>query len=65
MGLDRARPLKRFAMLEADATRADMAGDPGEALTAQGLAYVEFARAHPADGQDYACRTPSVRALLR
>ncbi|SAL04293.1 TetR family transcriptional regulator [Caballeronia calidae] len=40
--------LKGFAMLEADAARADMAGDPGDALTAQGLAYVGFARAHPA-----------------
>ncbi|MFD1554862.1 TetR/AcrR family transcriptional regulator [Paraburkholderia silviterrae] len=40
--------LKGFAMLEADAARADEADDPGEALTAQGLAYVDFARAHPA-----------------
>ena len=40
--------LKGFAMLEADAARADDAGGPGEALTAQGLAYVGFARAHPA-----------------
>ncbi|MFP6560257.1 TetR/AcrR family transcriptional regulator [Paraburkholderia sp. B3] len=40
--------LKGFAMLEADTARADEADDPGEALTAQGLAYVGFARAHPA-----------------
>ena len=40
--------LKGFALLEADAARADEAGDPCEALTAQGLAYVGFARAHPA-----------------
>jgi AcrR family transcriptional regulator len=39
--------LKGFAMLEADAARADD-DDPVEALTAQGLAYVGFARAHPA-----------------
>ena len=40
--------LKGFAMLEADAERADRANDAGEALTAQGLAYIGFARAHPA-----------------
>ncbi|WP_043288244.1 TetR/AcrR family transcriptional regulator [Paraburkholderia oxyphila] len=40
--------LKGFAMLEADAARADAADDPDAALTAQGLAYVGFARAHPA-----------------
>jgi AcrR family transcriptional regulator len=40
--------LKGFAMLEADAARADRADEPCEALTAQGLAYVGFARAHPA-----------------
>ena len=40
--------LKGFAMLEADAARADKADDACEALTAQGLAYVGFARAHPA-----------------
>ncbi|WP_201699408.1 TetR/AcrR family transcriptional regulator [Paraburkholderia hiiakae] len=40
--------LKGFAMLEADAARADQADDACEALTAQGLAYVGFARAHPA-----------------
>ncbi|RAR62524.1 TetR family transcriptional regulator [Paraburkholderia unamae] len=40
--------LKGFAMLEAGAARANEAADPGEALTAQGLAYVGFARAHPA-----------------
>jgi AcrR family transcriptional regulator len=40
--------LKGFALLEADAARADDAVDPGEALTAQGAAYVGFARAHPA-----------------
>lgn len=40
--------LKGFAMLEAGAAHADEAADPDEALTAQGLAYVGFARAHPA-----------------
>jgi AcrR family transcriptional regulator len=40
--------LKGFAMLEVDAARADEADDPGEALAAQGLAYIGFARAHPA-----------------
>jgi AcrR family transcriptional regulator len=40
--------LKGFAMLEAGAALADEADDPCEALTAQGLAYVGFARAHPA-----------------
>jgi AcrR family transcriptional regulator len=40
--------LKGFAMLEAGATQADEVDDPGEALIAQGLAYIEFARAHPA-----------------
>jgi AcrR family transcriptional regulator len=40
--------LKGFAMLEAVAAHADMVDQPCEALTAQGLAYVEFARAHPA-----------------
>jgi AcrR family transcriptional regulator len=40
--------LKGFAMLEVVAVRADEAGDPGDALTAQGLAYIDFARAHPA-----------------
>jgi AcrR family transcriptional regulator len=40
--------LRGFAMLEADAAQADMTNDPCEALTAQGLAYVGFARAHPA-----------------
>ena len=40
--------LKGFAMLEADAARADEADDARKALTAQGLAYVGFARAHPA-----------------
>jgi AcrR family transcriptional regulator len=37
-----------FVMLEADAARADTPGDPCEALTAQGLAYIAFARTHPA-----------------
>lgn len=40
--------LKGFAMLEAEAARANEATDSGEALTAQGLADVGFARAHPA-----------------
>lgn len=40
--------LKGFAMLEAHAARADQADDACAALTAQGLAYVGFARAHPA-----------------
>ncbi|WP_321911106.1 TetR/AcrR family transcriptional regulator [Paraburkholderia sp. J11-2] len=40
--------LKGFAMLEADAARADQVDNAHEALTAQGLAYVAFARAHPA-----------------
>jgi AcrR family transcriptional regulator len=40
--------LRGFAMLEADAAHADTMDDPCDALTAQGLAYVDFARAHPA-----------------
>jgi len=40
--------LRGFAMLEADAVRADAAGDPSEALIAQGLSYIAFARAHTA-----------------
>lgn len=40
--------LRGFKMLEADAVVADMAPDPVEALTGQGLAYIAFARRHPA-----------------
>lgn len=40
--------LRGFAMLEAEAARADSAGDPAAALTGQGLAYIAFARRHPA-----------------
>ncbi|HUD91596.1 TetR-like C-terminal domain-containing protein [Sphingobium sp.] len=40
--------LRGFAMLEAEAVRADSADDAAEALTGQGLAYIAFARRHPA-----------------
>lgn len=40
--------LRGFAMLEKDAQAADRAIDPGAALTRQGLAYIGFARDHPA-----------------
>ncbi|MCI4591523.1 WHG domain-containing protein [Sphingobium sp. BYY-5] len=41
--------LRGFAMLEADAATADSIGDSAaDALTGQGLAYIAFARRHPA-----------------
>lgn len=40
--------LRGFAMLEADATAADGGDDAAAALSAQGLSYIAFARAHPA-----------------
>ncbi|MFB0874707.1 MULTISPECIES: TetR/AcrR family transcriptional regulator [unclassified Sphingobium] len=40
--------LRGFAMLEADAAKADSGDDAAAALTAQGLSYIAFARAQPA-----------------
>ncbi|WIW88897.1 TetR-like C-terminal domain-containing protein [Sphingobium sp. V4] len=40
--------LRGFAMLEAEAKAADDAIEAADALTAQGLSYIAFARAHPA-----------------
>jgi AcrR family transcriptional regulator len=40
--------LRGFAMLDADAADADAVEDGGEALVRQGVAYIDFARRHPA-----------------
>lgn len=40
--------LRGFGLMEAVAREADAVHDPAEALTAQGLAYIGFARTHPA-----------------
>ncbi|MEA3387848.1 TetR/AcrR family transcriptional regulator [Sphingobium sp. CCH11-B1] len=40
--------LRGFAMMEAEAANADRGDDAAAALTAQGLSYIAFARAHPA-----------------